>query len=267
MRARRRTSTTALLSDGRRAIGGKRLRVRSSRTCVFQAPHVPLHNPPEWMLPEDYPKPRSNREEFEAMLVAMDTAIGNPSRIGRPREHLRPGAGRQRHGRLFGSRRAEPAPWKVDDVRRWSERSLLRDRTERRPRDDHCTGTRSRPDGHAHRAGFDRDSTLGPRPIPFHWFRFSEIRRRRCAITWSATSRTEHKAGARATPRSIAWLESPDRLVKGRWFQRDTDVEQTTALLRSLVRSGASSRHYARTTDNAEHIAAVTAFYEAYLKR
>jgi arylsulfatase A-like enzyme len=42
----------------------------------FQAPHQPLHTPPSWLLPAGYPTPTSAREEYEAMLVAMDTALG-----------------------------------------------------------------------------------------------------------------------------------------------------------------------------------------------
>lgn len=41
----------------------------------FQAPHQPLHTPPAHLLPSGYPAPTSNREEYEAMLVALDTLL------------------------------------------------------------------------------------------------------------------------------------------------------------------------------------------------
>lgn len=43
---------------------------------AFQAPHQPLHDPPAEFLPEGYPTPDSRRAQFEAMLVAMDRALG-----------------------------------------------------------------------------------------------------------------------------------------------------------------------------------------------
>jgi arylsulfatase A-like enzyme len=42
----------------------------------FQAPHAPFHAPPGELLPRGTPTPRSRREKYEAMLVAMDTALG-----------------------------------------------------------------------------------------------------------------------------------------------------------------------------------------------
>ena len=41
----------------------------------FQAPHLPLHMPPRELLPVGHPWPESPREQYEAMLVAMDRAL------------------------------------------------------------------------------------------------------------------------------------------------------------------------------------------------
>jgi len=42
----------------------------------FQAPHSPFHMPPRELLPEGYPEATEARDQYEAMLVAMDHAIG-----------------------------------------------------------------------------------------------------------------------------------------------------------------------------------------------
>ena len=50
---------------------GSRLMVVS-----FSAPHGPYQAPPPEMLPPDWPTPTNNRERFEAMIIAVDTSIG-----------------------------------------------------------------------------------------------------------------------------------------------------------------------------------------------
>ena len=43
----------------------------------FQAPHAPFHAPPAWLLPSGYPAPTTKHEEYESMLVALDTMVGS----------------------------------------------------------------------------------------------------------------------------------------------------------------------------------------------
>jgi len=42
----------------------------------FNAPHGPFHSPPPDLLPPGYPEPRTLREQYEAMIIAMDTKLG-----------------------------------------------------------------------------------------------------------------------------------------------------------------------------------------------
>ena len=42
---------------------------------AFQAPHQPLHVPPASTMPGDYPTPRTKREMYDAMLVALDRSL------------------------------------------------------------------------------------------------------------------------------------------------------------------------------------------------
>jgi len=42
----------------------------------FQTPHLPLHRPPAEILPEGYPKPETDREKYDAMLVSADVVVG-----------------------------------------------------------------------------------------------------------------------------------------------------------------------------------------------
>ena len=79
-------------------------RPRFAYVC-FQASHLPLHAPPSYLLPSGYPTPKNAREQYEAMLVAMDTLVGTMLSIvdlrdtfvflvgdnGTPPEALRPG--------------------------------------------------------------------------------------------------------------------------------------------------------------------------------
>lgn len=44
---------------------------------TFNAPHKPFHVPPRDLLPDGYPEPATDRDRFEAMLVAMDAKIGD----------------------------------------------------------------------------------------------------------------------------------------------------------------------------------------------
>jgi arylsulfatase A-like enzyme len=43
---------------------------------AFSAPHSPVHMPGPELLPEGYPETNTNRGMFEAMVISMDTAIG-----------------------------------------------------------------------------------------------------------------------------------------------------------------------------------------------